>query len=181
MEAIGGTPFAEKIHQLYQQGAVIGGTSAGAAVMSEIMITGDEIRPEKESDRAFNRIEGANIVTRKGFGFLTNVIIDQHFVRRKRLNRLISLIIEHPTLVGIGIDEATAVLVYPNQTFEVLGENGIVVFDARQAKAAPFDSTQSFNLAATNIKMHVLTRGFKINLLTNKIDYPIYEEKKDLH
>jgi cyanophycinase len=175
MRAIGSTRFAERIFQLYKSGAVIGGTSAGAAVMSEMMITGDEKRPDKRGDRVFNRIEGVNIVTENGFGFLNNCIVDQHFVRRKRHNRLISLIIENPKLVGIGIDEATAVIAYPDQTFEIIGENSVVFYDARKSIVAPFDSTETYNLAADNIRMHILTNGFKINLITNKIIPPAYE------
>lgn len=176
MGKIGGTPFANKIFQLYREGAVIGGTSAGAAVMSEVMITGDEKRPDKDKDIFFNRIEGAYIVTETGFGFLNNVVIDQHFVRRKRNNRLISVIIENPQLVGVGIDESTAVIVDCYQTFEVIGENSVIFYDARNAFIAPFDSTKSYNLTAANIEMHVLTNGYKYNLLAKKITAPIYEE-----
>ena len=175
MRTIGSTPFAERIFQLYKAGAVIGGTSAGAAVMSEMMITGDEKRPDKRGDRVFNRIEGVNIITENGFGFLNSVIVDQHFVRRKRHNRLISLIIENPKLVGIGIDESTAVIVYPDRTYEIIGENSVVFYDARKSIVASFDSTKTYNLAASNIKMHVLTNGFKINLITNKIIPPAHE------
>ncbi|NOZ63011.1 MAG: cyanophycinase [Calditrichaeota bacterium] len=172
VKAIGGTPFAEKLQQLYRSGAVIGGTSAGAAVMSKIMITGDEKRPDKNPNRAFNKIEEDNIATAAGLGFLDDVIIDQHFVRRKRHNRLISLVLENPKLVGMGIDESTALLVHPNHQFEVLGENSVIVYDARKAKIAPFDSTQSYNLAASNITMHVLTHGYLFDLNKNEVIAP---------
>lgn len=174
MNIIGNTPFADKIHQLYKDGTVIGGTSAGAAVMSEVMITGDEKRPDSNPDRNFIKIEGDNIITEKGLGLLKTCIVDQHFVRRKRHNRLISLVIENPNLVGIGIDESTAVIVYPDQTFEIIGENSVIFYDARKATVAPFDSTR-LELAAANLKMHVLTDGYKINLVTNKIIQPNYE------
>ena len=175
MKAIRETPFAKKIFQLYKDGAVIGGTSAGAAAMSKIMITGDEKWSNKRKDRAFSRIEAANIITEEGLGFLKNVIIDQHFIRRKRHNRLISLILEHPDQVGVGIDESTAIIVYPDQTFEVIGENSVIFYDARKARVAMIDTTRTYNLAAYNIKVHVLTQGYQINLLTNKITAPVYE------
>ncbi len=177
MDAIGNTPFATKIKELYQQGAVIGGTSAGAAVMSKIMITGDEQRPEPNKDRVFTKIEGTNIVTEPGFGFLDDVIIDQHFVRRKRHNRLISLVLENPQYVGIGIDESTAVIVHPDRTFEIFGESQVIFYDSREATVVPFDSTKTYKLTAYDIKMHVLTNGYKINLSNNKITQPAYEEK----
>ncbi len=178
MEIIGETPFADKIIQLYREGAVIGGTSAGAAVMSEVMITGDERRPDEDEENAFNKIEGSNIITKAGFGFLNDVVIDQHFVRRKRHNRLISIIIENPQLVGVGIDEGTAVIVDPSKTFEVVGQNSVVIYDASKATVAAVDTTKSFNLTASNITLHVLTNGYKFNLLTKKIVAPTAENQR---
>ena len=172
MNAIGGTAFAEKLHKLYRSGAVIGGTSAGAAVMSKIMITGDEKRPDRNKNRAFSRIEGDNIVTAEGLGFLEDVIIDQHFVRRKRHNRLISLVLGNPKLVGMGIDESTALLVRPGHRFEVLGENSVIIYDVRNADIAPFDPTKTYNLCASNITMHVLTQGYIFDLNKNKVIAP---------
>ncbi len=172
MNAIGGTAFAEKFHELYRRGAIIAGTSAGAAVMSKIMITGDEKRPDKNKNRVFSRIEGDNIVTAEGLGFLDDVIIDQHFVRRKRHNRLISLVLENPNLVGMGIDESTALLVHPDHRFEVLGENSVIIYDARKATIAPFDSTKTYNLCASNITMHVLTHGYIFDLNKNEVIAP---------
>ena len=90
----------------YRDGAVVGGTSAGAAVMSTPMITGDERLPggdrppAKDSSDAFMTIARDNVVTVEGFGLLPGAIVDQHFVRRRRNNRLLSLVLENPTLVG---------------------------------------------------------------------------------
>src|SRR5262249_37764469 len=97
-----GTPVHDKLKALYASGAVIGGTSAGAAVMSEIMITGEE-RLNTQTNNPFIRIQQGDIVTAPGFGFVHDAIVDQHFVRRKRHNRLISVVLEHPSLVGVGI------------------------------------------------------------------------------
>ena len=124
-----GTPLLDAIHKLYEEGGVIGGTSAGAAVMSALMITGDEKRPPGE-DRAFETIEADNIITAPGFGFVEDMIVDQHFIRRRRLNRLISLVLEHPKLLGVGIDEGTAIMVSPDRTFKVVGESQVLIFDA---------------------------------------------------
>jgi len=110
-----GTNFVERMKEIYQQGGVIGGTSAGAAVMSKIMITG---REAVNTDRAnaFPFIKTGNTVTTEGFGFLDFAIIDQHFIQRKRENRLIELVIEHQ-MPGIGIDESTAIIVSGDGSF----------------------------------------------------------------
>ena len=76
------TPVYKKLLELYDQGAVIGGTSAGAAVMSEVMITGDEVR-KPEAGREFETLQAANVMTARGFGFVRKAVIDQHFVTRK--------------------------------------------------------------------------------------------------
>jgi cyanophycinase len=93
------TPVHKKLLDLYEKGAVIGGTSAGAAVMSEVMITGDEVR-KPEAGHEFETLQAANVITTRGFGFVRKAVIDQHFVTRKRHNRLISLLAEHPDLVA---------------------------------------------------------------------------------
>jgi cyanophycinase len=153
-----GTPVQQKLLQLYRDGAVIGGTSAGAAIMSKVMITGEELI-NKDTNNIFVAIQKGNVETVEGLGFLDDVIIDQHFVKRKRLNRLISVVLEHPGLPGIGIDESTALIVMPDRSYEVMGEGTIVVLDARVAKEIHADPRG--NLAARNILMHVYCAGEK--------------------
>lgn len=163
-EALVNTPVHNRLLDIYKQGAVIGGTSAGAAVMSEIMITGDEKR-EVEEGHEFEKIQGDNIITTPGFGFIKTAIIDQHFVARKRHNRLISLVAENPELLGIGIDESTAIIVKPDQTFEVIGEQNVIVYDASQAK---INILPSHTISGFNIIMHILKAGDKYDLNTEK-------------
>ena len=151
-----GTPVHQKLKDLYRDGTVMSGTSAGAAIMSKVMITGDELI-NKDSTNIFNSIMKGNVKTIEGIGFIENVIIDQHFVKRKRLNRLISVVLEHPDLLGVGIDESTAIQVNPDRTFEVLGEGTVVVVDARKAKTIHTDKNQ--NLAGRDIEMQILSAG----------------------
>jgi len=157
-EALNGTKLLERIREIYKSGGIVGGTSAGAAVMSKIMINGTEKRPVREN-RAFLSIEGDNIGTSEGFGLIKGVIIDQHFVKRQRENRLISLVIENPDHVGIGIDEQTGILRKPDNTVEVVGNSNVLVFDATDAAVKPFDPEKSYVLSAVNMKFHVLTEG----------------------
>jgi len=159
------TPLHRRLLELYGQGAVIGGTSAGAAVMSQVMITGDERRRPKEGHE-FETIETGNVLTSPGLGFLTEAIIDQHFVRRKRHNRLISLLAEHPRLLGIGIDESTAILIEPDQTFEVMGSGAVLVYDPGQAR---FEARADKTFSAVGIVLHILTAGRRYDLQARRV------------
>ncbi len=107
------------------------------------------------------------MVTAEGFGFLDDVIIDQHFIKRKRLNRLISLILENPSKLGVGIDESTAIVVYPNRRLEVIGESQVIIFDA--SKSNHLRKNGKDKIGASNIFMHVLLPGQKFDLKKKKV------------
>ncbi|MEE4271093.1 MAG: cyanophycinase [Thermoanaerobaculales bacterium] len=123
-EALLGTPVGDAVIEAHARGAVVGGTSAGTACQSPLMITGDG---------DFTIIAADNVELWEGLGLFPGVIVDQHFVARQRQNRLISVVLEHPDLLGVGVDEATAVWVRPDGTFQVVGEGWVMVFDARTA------------------------------------------------
>ncbi len=159
-EAILDTPIHQMIKQLYEQGAVIAGTSAGAAVMSELMITGDEMRKPEEGHE-FETIESGNIILSRGLGLIKSAIIDQHFATRKRHNRLISVIAGHPELVGVGIDESTAIIVNPDQTFVVLGEKNVIVYDSSKAQV---NIRNDRAISIRGMIMHVLLDGERYDL-----------------
>ena len=126
MEIVRDTPIHQAIKDAYQTGAMIAGTSAGAAMMSQKMITGDQKRHE-EYTPTYRVIENENIDLADGLGLIGTAIIDQHFVWRSRHNRLITSVLEFPELPGIGIDESTAILVRGNIA-EVVGVSQVVVF-----------------------------------------------------
>ena len=161
-----GTKLLQKVFDIYNKGGLVGGTSAGAAVMSEVMITGNEL-VNKDSTRNFITIEEGNVETKPGFGFLKTVIIDQHFLKRKRHNRTISTVIEHPNLVGVAIDESTAIVVYPDDTFEVLGNNQVLVYDPTESNNIRKDKRG--NLGISDMKFHVLINGDKYDLKTKRV------------
>ena len=159
------SPIQQTLKNLYLRGAVIGGTSAGAAIMSEVMITGEELLNHDKAN-AFRSIQQNNIETTAGLGFVTNAIIDQHFIQRKRYNRLFSVVLEHPSLVGIGIDESTAIVVDPDQTFEVLGESAVLVTDARSATHIRAD--RNGNLSVADTRVHLLLAGDRFELTSGR-------------
>ena len=110
MSVVLNSPVMDALHLAYKNGAVISGTSAGAAVMSKKMITGNQLK-HKDTETGFVTIEPDNVEITQGLGFLTDVIIDQHFIKRQRLNRLVAAAIENPDELCVGIDESTAIIV----------------------------------------------------------------------
>lgn len=122
-EVLKDAEILDALKKRYTDGVVFSGTSAGTAIMSEIMITG-------EGD--FKVVDGKKVETKKGLGLLTNAIVDQHFIARQRQNRLLGLVLENPNLLGIGIDEDTAFIVKDNRYGEVLGNSQVMIFDAKK-------------------------------------------------
>ena len=164
MEYLGDGILIEAVHEAYKNGAVISGTSAGAAVMSRVMITGDEVDPDEY--RAFATIRKDNIVTTPGIGLLTNVIIDQHFIRRSRMNRMISALLDHPERFAAGIDEATALWVRPGGHFEVIGESQVVLLmDGSSNDVQPGELHGS-----SAMQMYVLPPGSTFEISSEEFD-----------
>ena len=156
MEIINSNPEVKNLlKSAYQNGKMIAGTSAGAAVMSEVMITGNQLK-YKDYENTFDNIEIKNVETKQGLGFIKTAVIDQHFVVRSRYNRLLSLIIENPIYKGIGIDEGTAILV-KNGSAEVVGRAQVIVFkNPKQSKKLNGDK-----LGAKGITLDIYLNGEK--------------------
>ncbi|HVH40486.1 MAG TPA: cyanophycinase [Gemmatimonadaceae bacterium] len=171
-EVIKGTATERAIHRRYAAGAVIGGTSAGAAVMSALMITGDERAPgglRPDSTLSYGTIARSNVVVDSGFALIGNAVIDQHFLRRKRHNRLVSLVLERAPHLGAGIDESTALVVRPDGTWGVSGASVVVVYDARRANIT---GEATATLGAGGIAMHVLPAGSRFDPKSGKAALP---------
>lgn len=159
--AILGTPALDSVRARYFKGAVVGGSSAGVMVMSDSMFTGEERRPGDRWRRADTSaaepnttIERDNVIVAPGFGLLRGAIIYPHFIRRQRYNRLLSRVLEHPSQVGVGIDELAAVVVLPSGEWEIIGESQVQIYDARRAK-----SGGGGLLGARDVRLHVLGPG----------------------
>ncbi|HVL67979.1 MAG TPA: cyanophycinase [Vicinamibacterales bacterium] len=147
MKAIEGTGLDEVIRTRHRAGVVVGGTSAGAAVLSALMITG-------EAD--LQSLESRKTTLANGLGIWPGAIVDQHFLRRQRTNRLLSAVLDHPKLLGVGIDEATAAILRGDR-IEVVGRSAVVVFDAREAKVE--ENSPGAPVAGTGIRTAVLREG----------------------
>jgi cyanophycinase len=158
MGIVAGTEIEKAIWDCFNNGGMIAGTSAGAAVMSEKMITGTQVTYPDEKG-GFKVMEQGNVELANGLGFLKKAIIDQHFVKRSRYNRLLTLTMEHPEIKCIGIDESTAIVVSGDKV-KVVGASQVLVFDAGGKKA----KLQGKKLGQKDIKLSIYLAGDEFSL-----------------
>ena len=141
--------------------------------MSDSMLTGNQFFPglkeSVDSGVSSKRIARGSIEITPGFGFLHNAIVDQHFLKRMRENRLISVILERPSFIGVGIDEGTALKVFPDGHWAILGASAAIVIDARNATVTPKDAPR---LGALGLRVSVLPAGSTFDPRTGKATLP---------
>jgi cyanophycinase len=178
MQALTEGGLAKAICDRFKEGATVGGTSAGAAVMSKHMLVGGEGN--------MDILTAGAIKTADGLGLCPDLIVDQHFQRKDRSARLLLAVLTHRQCIGIGLYEGTAVVVHPqwsevigkppagkastNQTTvvvhpqwcEVIGKSSAIVIDARKAIKIP--STNGEPEAAVNLSMHLLKAGLRFDM-----------------
>jgi cyanophycinase len=150
---LGGTPLFSLIRSMHQSGKLIlAGTSAGASAMGETMLVSHGTRQQA------HRVESAFFMAR-GLGLVRDLVIDQHFAQRARIERLVSAIAENPGVLGIGIDEDTAI-VLENGTFGVVGSGVVYVADGRGVTYTNVTEKNSERtLCLFDVKLHVLSHG----------------------
>jgi len=160
-QKIGGTIGHKIMMERYQsEKLVIAGTSAGAMCMSQEMIAGGS------SQESF--IKGA-VHMSYGMEFISNLIIDSHFIRRGRFGRLAEAVARFPELIGIGLAEDTG-LVIKKSTFEVIGSGMVIVFDARKAKHNNHEILEEGTpMSLTNLKTSILANGDRFNIKKKKV------------
>lgn len=153
---LGGTIVLDRIMEIYHQGGIIAGTSAGASVMGETMMTSGL------SDASF-RI--GNLRMAPGLGLTSCMIIDQHFAERGRIGRLIGAVAHNPKYLGIGIDEDTAIILEDKVKFQVIGSGTVYALDAHEASGSNLvEDIENTPLSLFNIKMHLLVDGDEFDL-----------------
>ena len=163
---IGGTSVYDALKDACELGAYIVGTSAGASVMSDTMIVqgDDEDSPRK-----------CTLKMAPGLGLIKDVIIDQHFAQRGRIGRLLTGIAQNPEVLGIGIDENTAIIVEKNGMIEVIGEGAVYFVDGSKITYTNVSELKSDEiLSMHNVILHVLTENNKFDLIKKM---PFEEEK----
>ncbi|MCX7708758.1 MAG: cyanophycinase [Clostridia bacterium] len=158
---LGGTKVYKALHDVYARGTAIVGTSAGASVMSGNMIVdGNSNDPARK----------CTLKMAPGLGLLEEAIVDQHFDQRGRLGRLLCGVAENPFMLGIGIDEDTAIRVHPNAHFEVIGTNAVTVVDGKSIKSSNVSELKPDEiLAITNVTLHVLPKGYGFDMANRTV------------
>jgi cyanophycinase len=156
---IGDTPLYSRVQEIFENGGVVAGSSAGASAMSEtMMVTG--------SARGSYKIK-SSLLMAPGLGFARDMLIDQHFSERGRMARLIGAVSQNPRVLGVGIDENTAIIVEHQRKFTVLGEGAAYVVDASQMSYSNIGEEESDRtLSAFDLCVHMLSQGDSFDLNT---------------
>ncbi len=164
---IGDTPFETQIRKIYRNGGIIAGTSAGATAMGETMLVRG---PNAESHRI------GDLHMAPGMGLLRNVIIDQHFAERGRIGRLLGATAFNPRILGIGIDEDTAIIVQGKE-FTVIGSGAVYVIDGAGVTHSNIaDAEEKQTLSMFNVHVHVLSGGDRFDLKKRRPIPPANDE-----
>ena len=158
---LGGTLLYSALYDAYAEGTVIIGTSAGASVMSSTMIVdGNSNDPARK----------CTLKMAPGLGLLEEAIIDQHFEQRGRIGRLLCGVAENPYMLGVGIDEDTAIRVFPDAHFEVMGSNAVTIIDGKSIESTNVSELKPDEiLAISNITLHVIPRGYGFDMKTREV------------
>ena len=154
-ETLKDSEIDDLLHQKFGRGLVIAGTSAGAAMMSDIMIVEGEGETNPRLD---------TVTLEPGMGFLPQIAIDQHFSERGRLGRFVSALMQQPAVLGFGIDENTAIAVHGDE-IEVIGEGAVTIIDVANISHTNLKETlHDEALAICGAKLHILPDGYRFNL-----------------
>ncbi|MGZ3768761.1 MAG: cyanophycinase [Bdellovibrio sp.] len=160
---IGGTAVIENVLAVFAKGGTLAGTSAGASVMGEIMLVGGE-------NEVSHKV--GNWMMAPGLKFVENVIIDQHFAQRGRIGRLLGAVALNPGILGIGIDESTAIIV-ENEKFRILGDNAVYILDGSEVTYTNIaEASEEKTMSLHDVKLHVLAESEEFDLITRKIISP---------
>lgn len=165
---MGGTPLHKRVYERLREGVLIIGTSAGAAMMSSSMI----VSGKSDSPPTVGGVEIA-----PGMDMIPDTIIDSHFSQRGRHGRLLTAIAHYPQVLGIGIDERTAIMTQ-NGKFTVIGEGTVTVMDGSQMRHTdlPYRKADE-NVGMFGVTVHVLPSGYSFDVKERR---PIAPELKKL-
>jgi cyanophycinase len=157
---IGGTKFEEIVKAQHLAGVVVAGTSAGASILSDHMVA-------LGASGNTPKLRMAQMMA--GFGLISNVILDQHFRQRDRIGRLLALVASNPKLLGIGIDEDTAVMFSDEGILEVIGKHSVTIVDGSEMFSDIFQVKAYGEITVSNAKLHVLTPGRRFDMRTRSL------------
>jgi cyanophycinase len=156
-----GTASLRAIKGAYDKGATIGGTSAGAAVLSDPMIAGGI---------GGSLARSGMVKLGDGLGLAQSLLIDQHFHQRNRLGRLLTAVLSYPNMLGIGVDEDTGAIVTHNGSLSVIGRGTVTIVDPSEAHSVNLATTPDKSpLAFSRILLHTLVHGNRFDLNKREI------------
>ena len=151
LAAVSGTRLCDAMRHVYiERGACIAGTSAGASALSEHMLGH---MPGGQSPSSID------VSLNVGLGFVLNAVIDQHFSQRGRLSRLLAVVAHNPKLMGVGIDENTALVIARGRGIEVIGEGAVTLVDGREMRTSVVGEGDRQVFMATDVRLHFLPAG----------------------
>jgi cyanophycinase len=157
---VAGTHFSEGIRdRLFHDGLIVAGTSAGAAAMSSVMLIGGTNE---------GSVRRADVSLAPGLGLWRDTVVDTHFNQRGRVSRLMTVFAHNPQVLGIGIDENSAVEVELGVRFTVHGENAVMVFNGHVTHSSAPRASDDEVLALTDALIHVLPKGYGFDLQTHR-------------
>lgn len=147
---LGGTRVAEALDRKSQEGAPVAGTSAGASVMSGVMIAGG--RSGGTPKRQLARMS-------PGLGLIDSIIIDQHFRERNRVGRLVTMVSYNPGLLGLGIDEDTAAIITGDGMLKVIGRGSVLIVDGEGMASDVHAGLDRQPVTISDVKIHFVAEG----------------------
>jgi cyanophycinase len=163
------SPVYRTMFERYIDGCMIAGTSAGAAAMPDTMIIGG---PSEES----NRISALSMAP--GLGLIEGVVIDSHFAERGRMGRLIGAVVQNPSMLGIGIDESTAILVDRGGHFTVIGAGAVYIVDGAGITYSSLSEESAEDVVTVHgVTLHVLANGEKYSLAERQPEQPVKQHQ----
>jgi cyanophycinase len=164
VSTLGGTRLEELLRTRHKTGLHIAGTSAGASAMSAVMIA----RGKGKSSPKLSSVRMA-----PGFGFLSRIIVDQHFRQRDRFGRLFAAVACNPGMLGMGLDEDTAFSLDRDDHLEVVGSGTLTIVDGAQLESTNIDDIpEDMPAAFAGLRLHVLTDGWGYDIRTREVNRP---------
>ncbi|HLP56091.1 MAG TPA: cyanophycinase [Fluviicola sp.] len=168
---IGGTPFAEVVREQYytDKHFTVAGTSAGAAVISKVMI---------QEGGTFEALFGKDLKIGGGIGLLEGCIVDTHFIKRGRFGRLAHAIIRNPGQIGIGLGEDTALIIHKGHEAECLGSGMVVIIDGNEIEQTNINEVEENDaIYVDNLRVHLLIRDCRFDLQSYQRKFPRSKKK----
>jgi cyanophycinase len=160
VSVVGGTRLEDALASAHDRGVVVAGTSAGASAVSTHMVAFG--RPGASPKHRMIHISA-------GLGLVDGVVVDQHFEQRGRMGRLLAAVALSPRLIGIGLDEDTAAIIYPDRTLEVVGKGSVTLVDGANIETDAFNMKGHRPMMVSGAVIHALPSGYRFDLRARRL------------